>query len=404
MHRVIYSDPEVSPPFAARVLNLDESMERMREKEWFNRHSGGQGWGYWSVVRREDDQLIGMMLLGHPDRIYWKTGYPDLYEASPYIPLFTEIGYALGRAYWGQGYATEAAREVLDYAFRDLRVERFEIPWEKGPLNPRSFNVHRRLDFVPRDGVNVENANVMLIRENHFSNLPPWAADQPSGVSGSPEADIDVKNLDRQQNLKSPKTVETERLLLRGIELDDVAKLTRITNESPSNASSFGRIHSFDVFEGVLRFAQEAPYGTRTRQGWAYDGLGSWAVIRKADDSLIGHVSLGPAARTYWILFEGERDSPYVQWDVDLACVLEESSWDQAFETEACRAMVDYAFSEMRLARIVNHLDEADIPAIRLAESLGFRIGPNFHPGYGGLVAELDNTVAQTGNVALRSG
>ncbi|HKV79173.1 MAG TPA: GNAT family protein [Candidatus Sulfotelmatobacter sp.] len=35
-----------------------------------------------------------------------------------------ELGYWLGVPYWGQGYATEAAREVLRYGFEDLGLHR----------------------------------------------------------------------------------------------------------------------------------------------------------------------------------------------------------------------------------------------------------------------------------------
>jgi RimJ/RimL family protein N-acetyltransferase len=35
-----------------------------------------------------------------------------------------ELGYWVGLPYWGQGYCTEAAREVLRYAFEDLRLHR----------------------------------------------------------------------------------------------------------------------------------------------------------------------------------------------------------------------------------------------------------------------------------------
>jgi RimJ/RimL family protein N-acetyltransferase len=33
---------------------------------------------------------------------------------------FPEIGYWLGLPYWGQGYATEAARAIIDYAFEEF--------------------------------------------------------------------------------------------------------------------------------------------------------------------------------------------------------------------------------------------------------------------------------------------
>ena len=35
-----------------------------------------------------------------------------------------EIGYWLGKAYWGQGYATEAGREVIRYGFEKLYLRR----------------------------------------------------------------------------------------------------------------------------------------------------------------------------------------------------------------------------------------------------------------------------------------
>lgn len=35
-----------------------------------------------------------------------------------------EVGYLLARPYWGQGYATEALRAVVEVAFSELRVER----------------------------------------------------------------------------------------------------------------------------------------------------------------------------------------------------------------------------------------------------------------------------------------
>ena len=388
-HRLLYADPEVAPSFAGKVYTLEESRERLLDKIWLNQHSGGQGWGYWSVFRREDHRLIGLVIFGHPERIYWSR--PDECKESPYTPLFTEVGYAFGRAYWGQGYATEAARAVLEYAFRDLRVSRFEIPWSRGPRNPRSFNVYKRLGAEIKGGLDVRDHDVLLTLDNPLSDLPPLAASPTPEVDDPPSAEPSQIELGKLQDIKSLDSIETERLLLRGIEPDDIEGISTLTNDNPDHRSFFGRVHSSDAFEGILRFAQASPQGARIRHSWAYDGLGSWAVIRKAEDSLLGHISLGPAARTYWMVLPEDAGSPYARWEVDLACVLDEQCWEMGYEREAGEAMIEYAFRTMKLARIVNHLDADDTRSIDLFESLGFTIDRNLHPGYGGLVATLPN-------------
>ncbi|MYB48701.1 MAG: GNAT family N-acetyltransferase [Dehalococcoidia bacterium] len=391
IHRLLYADPEVAPPFASKVYTLEETRERLSEKIWLNQHSGGQGWGYWTVIRREDHQLMGLVIFGHPERVYWNVDWPDLYKESPFVPLFTEIGYAFGRAYWGQGYATEAASVVLEYAFRELRVNRFEIPWYKGPRNPRSFNVYRRLGFDVKDGVDVRNHDVLLTLDNRIPDLPtlatsPTPVEDDSFVAGSSQMELGQFN-----NLKSPDPIVTERLLLRGIKSDDIEDISSRTNQNPYHRKYFGRVHSFEVFHGILRFAQASPLGARIRHAYAYDGLGSWAVVQKADGSLLGHISLGPAARTYWTVFPEDANSPYVRWEVDLVCVLDEQCWGRGYEREASEAMIEYAFRKMKLARIVNNVDADDTRSNSLFKSLGFTIERNLHPRYGGFVATLAN-------------
>jgi len=57
-----------------------------------------------------------------------------------------ELGYWYGRPYWGQGYATEAARPVMRFAFEDMGAERLTAGWFDD--NPASGAVLHKLGFA----------------------------------------------------------------------------------------------------------------------------------------------------------------------------------------------------------------------------------------------------------------
>ncbi len=57
-----------------------------------------------------------------------------------------EIYYRLGRDYWGHGYATEAAQEVLRHAFEDLGLQR--VIAHAASANTASLAVMRRLGMT----------------------------------------------------------------------------------------------------------------------------------------------------------------------------------------------------------------------------------------------------------------
>jgi len=56
-----------------------------------------------------------------------------------------ELGYCLGVDHWGKGYATEAARAVIDYAFEEYAIERL-ISGAR-VLNPASRHVLEKCGF-----------------------------------------------------------------------------------------------------------------------------------------------------------------------------------------------------------------------------------------------------------------
>jgi RimJ/RimL family protein N-acetyltransferase len=78
------------------------------------------GVGLFSVVRKDDDRLVGRVgyLLWDTER--WVHAMREELEGD----LELEIGWTLIRAFWNQGYATEAAIACRDHAFDELGRER----------------------------------------------------------------------------------------------------------------------------------------------------------------------------------------------------------------------------------------------------------------------------------------
>jgi RimJ/RimL family protein N-acetyltransferase len=58
-----------------------------------------------------------------------------------------EFGYWLGKPFWNNGYATEAARRVVAFAFDDLKAQIVWAGWFHD--NPRSGNVLAKVGCVP---------------------------------------------------------------------------------------------------------------------------------------------------------------------------------------------------------------------------------------------------------------
>jgi RimJ/RimL family protein N-acetyltransferase len=60
---------------------------------------------------------------------------------------FFELGYWIGRPYWGLGYASEAARRVAAFAFHELKAMTIHAGWFHD--NPASGRVLEKLGAVP---------------------------------------------------------------------------------------------------------------------------------------------------------------------------------------------------------------------------------------------------------------
>jgi ribosomal-protein-alanine N-acetyltransferase len=122
----IFSDPEVmrlwaTPPHA----DIGRTREMIAEI-----HSGfaDRTALQWGVERASDRRLLGTVTL-----------MPDGFQPR------AEIGFILGREHWGQGYANEAQRRVIDFAFDELALHRLEA--DTHPDNVASLRSLERLGF-----------------------------------------------------------------------------------------------------------------------------------------------------------------------------------------------------------------------------------------------------------------
>ncbi|MBP1964231.1 GNAT family N-acetyltransferase [Paenibacillus aceris] len=74
------------------------------------------------------------------------------------------IGYNLDQAYNGKGYMTEAVKQVVRYAFEELKLHR--IVGEASPRNPGSIRVLENAGFH-KEGISRSNVKINGVWEDH---------------------------------------------------------------------------------------------------------------------------------------------------------------------------------------------------------------------------------------------
>jgi ribosomal-protein-alanine N-acetyltransferase len=102
-----YSDPDVVRYIPDAPRTYEETKE---ELEWFmNGHPKFPELGLWGTIYKEAGQFIGRCGL-----------LPWTIDGNHEV----EVAFALSKAYWGQGLATEVAQALVLYGFEHLRLSR----------------------------------------------------------------------------------------------------------------------------------------------------------------------------------------------------------------------------------------------------------------------------------------
>jgi RimJ/RimL family protein N-acetyltransferase len=113
----IWGDPAVMRFLGGKTLSPEEVPKAIERNlgQW-DRH----GLGLFSVLRKEDGRFVGRIgyLLWDTER--WVNAMHEELDGE----LELEIGWTVVRAFWGEGYATEAAAACRDHAFSELGRDR----------------------------------------------------------------------------------------------------------------------------------------------------------------------------------------------------------------------------------------------------------------------------------------
>jgi [ribosomal protein S5]-alanine N-acetyltransferase len=154
IHQLVYADPEVAVPFCGTTRTLEQVSEWLIHRSW---QAAEDDLGFWAVVRGADDALLGLVAL-HPYVPWWIVWEHD--PTARHRRVEVELSYALGRRYWGNGYATEAGRALVAYAFETLRLWRIAYGVDGG--NARSVGVMRRLGFRLERNLHPDGAGAVM--------------------------------------------------------------------------------------------------------------------------------------------------------------------------------------------------------------------------------------------------
>lgn len=138
------ADPDVMR-FYPNTLTTDQSNELASKFESLIKKNG---WGFWAVELLDKQQFIGFVGLNKPSYIL---------PVSPCV----EIGWRLSKKYWGNGYASEAAKAALNFAFETLKLDK--VYSFTSVTNSKSLAVMERLGM----GDEKSNFHHPIIPEGH---------------------------------------------------------------------------------------------------------------------------------------------------------------------------------------------------------------------------------------------
>ncbi|WP_042364034.1 GNAT family N-acetyltransferase [Streptacidiphilus neutrinimicus] len=151
-------------------------------------------------------------------------------------------------------------------------------------------------------------------------------------------------------------TLTTDRLLLRPPAQEDIDPLLEM-NTDPEVMRYIG-----DGSLGPVDRESTAAIVSRAREGWARNGFGMLSVITRDGGKYAG-----------WVTLAVPRFLPQILPAVEIGWRFRRGFWGRGYATEAAAPLLDFAFAEAELDRVVSIRHPDNHRSGRVMEKLGLR-------------------------------
>ena len=155
--------------------------------------------------------------------------------------------------------------------------------------------------------------------------------------------------------------IETERLLLRVPRLEDAPGVVALVSD-PVAMEFIGGVHP--------RAAADPGFVVRSwLERWDDNGCGPFSIVRRLDGRWLGRAGILVWDVRTWTQTTFASSSEHAQ--PELGWALAREHWGNGYATEAVRAVREWAYAELRPARLVSAIAPGNVRSERLAARLG---------------------------------
>lgn len=265
-----------------------------------------------------------------------------------------EIGYWIGVPYWGKGLIPEAVRELMRYAFDELKLDKLWCGYFDG--NAKSYRVQEKCGFIYHH----TNENIFWpvtgdIRTEHITCIT--------------------------RNQWKGAIVETPRLYLRKMTQDDFPQLCKILQDS----------EVMYAYEGAFCDEEAQEWMDRQLKRYEeYGNFGLWAVILKETDAMIGQCGLTM------------QDGGGMQV-LEIGYLFQKAYWHEGYASEAAGACKKYAFDTLQAEEVFSIIRDTNTASRNVAVRNGMTIWGELMKHYKGIdMRHIIYSVKKSGDSDLK--